>query len=83
MTNEKAIEQLKALKDHSHKLYADDIQALELAAIYLEAGIPKAVETFPDKAGRCCPECRHSLTLQQDYCDSCGQALDWGRSENA
>ena len=56
------------------------IEVFELAISALEKQIPKKVTKSA------CPSCnriflfRHSEKRKGDYCDNCGQALDW--SEN-
>ncbi len=50
--------------------------SMEMAIGALEKQIPSKVEQY-DKGGFYCPKCEFILNISQQYCDYCGQALDW------
>lgn len=86
MTTEQAIKELKSDRElyGSKIVYAGDgtpegdlMLALDMGIAALEKQIPKKVTKSA------CPSCnriflfRHSEKRKGDYCDNCGQALDW------
>ena len=86
MTTEQAIKELKSDRElyRSEIVYAGDgtpegdlMLALDMGIAALEKQIPKKVTKSA------CPSCnriflfRHSEKRKGDYCDNCGQALDW------
>lgn len=81
MTAEEAIKTIQvALAEVEWEYPLDYSVAFETAIEALEKQIPKKVTKSA------CPSCnriflfRHSEKRKGDYCDNCGQALDW--SEN-
>lgn len=52
--------------------------AFELADKALEKQIPKKPDFTEDKEFALCPCCNgNGLADKQEYCDNCGQKLDW------
>ena len=89
MTNEEAIEKLKAnieADENVMKLFGLknrpdfklDILALESAINALEKQIPKRPKdvVFSPFAGKCI-SCGELVTAYDKYCHNCGQRLDW------
>ena len=55
-------------------------EAAELAISALEKTIPKKAVDYDGKIiVGLCPDCEAVVT--SDFCDNCGQALDWSESE--
>lgn len=93
MTESEAIEWIKELKDSEEILefyYVESfIKALDVAIQALEKQIPKKVV----KDGKwsykcpCCGECAETdcgddfYDYRLDYCNGCGQKLDWSDEE--
>ena len=90
MTTEQAIKELKSDRElyGSDIVYAGDgtpegnlMLALDMGIAALEKQIPKKVTKSA------CPSCnriflfRHSEKRKGDYCDNCGQALDWSDND--
>ena len=82
MTPEEAIETIKiAIADVEWNYPLDYSIAFETAIEALEKQIPKKVTKSV------CPSCnriflfRHGEKRKGDYCDNCGQALDWSEME--
>lgn len=75
MTPERALEMLKASEET--KIVATYNTCKRTAMKVLEKQIPKKVEKSA------CPSCnkiflyRHGEKRKGNYCDDCGQALDW------
>ena len=85
---EKAREKIDSLidisKDYSEDTWKDSKEALITLKEALEKQIPKKPKECPLADGRC-PSCNavfdYDWKPKSKYCDSCGQALDWGDSE--
>lgn len=78
MTNEEALIWFKDdLKSGKCSDECPQCNAMEKAIVALDKQIPKKVTKSA------CPSCnriflfRHSEKRKGDYCDNCGQALDW------
>ena len=86
MTTEQAIKELKSDRElyGSEIVYAGDgtpegdlMLALDMGVAALEKQVAKKVTKSV------CPSCnriflfRHGEKIKGDYCDNCGQALDW------
>ena len=70
---------LNCLKQN--KALPDSIEAMEIAINALEKQIPKKPIFSEDKQFALCPFCdMKGLTDKQEYCDDCGQAIDWSDS---
>lgn len=87
MTNEEAIKCIDdVLSSDYHydetlgyQLTSDDFEWLETAKSALEKQIPKKPNIY-NKFERHC-ECGAILKTYQNYCNDCGQALDWSDTE--
>ena len=94
MTESEAVEKLKNMrlfmqiidKNSKHKFTEDDYKANEMAIKALEKQIPKKVVKNGKRSYKC-PCCGESaktetgdsfIDYRLDYCDGCGQKLDWG-----
>ena len=82
MTPQEAIGFIKSEVQIDVRFFSDEkvdktIEVFELAISALEKQIPKKVTKLA------CPSCnrfflfRHGEKRKGDYCDNCGQALDW------
>lgn len=73
----------KAERFHSQRAGCDFIKALSIAKNSLEKQIPKK-PTDIEGDYTCyygiCPSCKNGVNDLEDYkyCNECGQALDWG-----
>ena len=92
MTNEEAIEILKHEHDYAQLLsYVNE--ALKMAISALEKQIPKKslnIEETKYKVSYKCPVCRTvhvnewcGTNWKLPFCSICGQALDWGDSDDS
>lgn len=77
MDNKQAIYRLDYLIEYpsSHLTY-NEIEAIKMGIDALEMRSPKKPpkETY---VGNTCPTCGHSISVHNDYCSECGQAIDW------
>lgn len=97
MTESEAVEKLKNMrlfmqiedKSNDLKFAEDDYKANEMAIQALEKQIPKKV-VKDEKRSYKCPCCGESaktetgdsfIDYRLDYCDGCGQKLDWSDEE--
>ena len=97
MTESEAVEKLKNMrlfmqiedKSNDFKFAEDDYKANEMAIQALEKQIPKKVVKDRKRSYKC-PCCGESaktetgdsfIDYRLDYCDSCGQKLDWSDEE--
>lgn len=54
------------------------IESTKIAILALEKQIPKKPDFTEDKEFALCPCCNgNGLADKQEYCDNCGQKLDW------
>jgi len=81
MTNEQAKEMLQGhkelIKEVAPTLF---VNALEVALEAIEKQIPKKVEGHRDCCSYKfykCPSCKTDLIMRSQYCDKCGQRLEW------
>lgn len=86
MTESEAIERLNCLrlymqitdKNSDSKFLDEDYEANAMAINALEKQIPKKPIFTEDKQFALCPCCdMKGLADKQEYCDNCGQKLDW------
>lgn len=97
MTESEAVEKLKNMrlfmqiedKSNDLKFAEDDYKANEMAIQALEKQIPKKVVKDGKRSYKC-PCCGESaktetgdsfIDYRLDYCDGCGQKLDWSDEE--
>lgn len=91
MTEQEAIEKLKNMRlfmqitdeNNDCKFTEDDYKANEMSIQALEKQMPKKPKErdcigFDTLA---CPECKMALYLYEQYCDNCGQKIDWSDME--
>ena len=53
-------------------------KAVDKANKYDEKETPKKVKPFPNSFYiKTCPNCGSTLEIVRNYCDECGQRLDW------
>lgn len=97
MTESEAVEKLKNMRlfmqitdrNSEHKFLEDDYKANEMAIQALEKQIPKKVVKDGKQSYKCpcCCGCAKTDTgdsfidYRLDYCDGCGQKLDWSDEE--
>ena len=87
MTNEEAIEILQEKRDYAQfPTYVKE--AIKIATSAIEKQIPKKPKRDKEyPLGRVCPKCHDYLgnvqfiTHHCNYCNNCGQALDWSDTE--
>lgn len=58
-----------------------DAPALEMAIKALEKQIPKKPKTDDRYVMYICPWCNDFVKVSHNYCQNCGQKLDWGARE--
>lgn len=84
MTNEEAKQHIEHQEVLDQEIDIDSL-ALDMAVVALEKQIPKKPHsiTFSD-VGQVellpvgfCPNCRFGVEAGMNYCNYCGQALDW------
>ena len=77
-----AIEELQASLDYGISEYIDT-QSLEFIIEVAKREIPQKVkvkieECEQNRKYHYCPVCNRWLTSMMNYCNDCGQKLDWG-----
>ena len=80
MTENKAIEFIKeriALIDSNYTDILDYKEALQISVKALEKQIPQKPKTDDRYVIYICPCCNNLIKLCKNYCEYCGQKLDW------
>ena len=89
MTNAEAIEILKIERNHmTPTLFTERIEAMDMAISALEKQIPKKA-VGEHYAHMRCPSCNHRIPSGRgsssrrgdNWCNYCGQAIDWTEDE--
>lgn len=58
------------------------IEALNIAISAIEKQTPKKpLKTDEYHPYYGCPQCKHIVTAVQDFCERCGQSIDWAQKE--
>lgn len=57
------------------------LEALEISAKALEKHIPKKPKTDDRYVMYICPWCNDFVKVSHNYCQNCGQKLDWSDEE--
>lgn len=62
--------------------YVDDILTdCDLLQELVDKETPKKVKPFPNSFYiKTCPNCSSALETKRNYCDNCGQRLDWSNT---
>ena len=60
---------------------ADYREALELSAMEIDKQIPKKPKTDDRYVMHICPWCNDFVKVSHNYCQNCGQKLDWSNGE--
>ena len=82
MTESEAIELIeKDLKLHSKDLSSKYKNGLRMAIQALEKQIPKKPKTDDRYVMHICQCCNDFVKVSHNYCQNCGQKLDWGDEE--
>ena len=82
MTESEAIsEAIKELKMQRTFTYGSDAKILGMAINALEKQIPKKPKTNDNYIIYICPCCNNFIKLCKNYCEYCGQKLDWSDEE--
>ena len=89
MTESEAVEKLKNMRlfmkiedEHNDcKFTEDDYNANEMAIQALEKQIPKKPNTDDRYVMYICPCCNDFVKVSHNYCQNCGQKLDWSDEE--
>lgn len=85
MKESEAIEKLKNMRlymqiedeNNDCKFTEDDYKANEMAIQTLEKQIPQKPKTDDRYVMYICPCCNNFIKLCKNYCENCGQKLDW------
>lgn len=84
--NEQARQRRKA-NPEKYKKYAEDFW--ERKAVEYEKAIPKKPVWRKHGwyregkiAHKCCPQCFNSVSRSKDFCEACGQKIDWNERED-
>lgn len=73
-----AIKELHNIRPRGGIIPQKRAEALDVAIQALEKQIPKKPDFTEDKEFALCPCCNgNGLADKQEYCDNCGQKLDW------
>ena len=82
MTESEAIKLIENdLKLHSKDLSSKYKNGLRMAIQALEKQIPKKPKTDDRYVMHICPWCNDFVKVSHNYCQNCGQKLDWGDGE--
>ena len=84
MTESRAIKFIKERVDFIEDYYeemSDYKDALEMAVNALEKQIPQKPKTDDRYVIYICPCCNNLIKLCKNYCEYCGQKLDWSDGE--
>ena len=68
-------------KNNDCKFTEDDYKANEMAIQALEKQIPKKPKTIDRYELYICTHCNKFIKLYKDYCEYCGQKLDWSEEQ--
>ena len=78
MTESEAIKELHEIRPRGGIIPQKRAEAIDVAINALEKQIPKKPIFTEDKQFALCPCCdMKGLADKQEYCDNCGQKLDW------
>ena len=67
----------KDLYNERHLEWCDILQEL------VDKATPKKIKLFPNSFYiKICPNCGSTLETRRNYCDECGQKLDWGEDND-
>lgn len=83
MTESEAIKELHEIRPRGGIIPQKRAEAIDVAINALEKQIQKKPKER-DCIGfntLVCPECKMALYLYEQYCDNCGQAIDWSDEE--
>ena len=84
MTESEAIEFIKeriALIDSNYTDILDYKEALQISVKALEKQIPRKPKTNDNYIMYICQCCNNFIKLCRNYCEYCGQKLDWSDGE--
>lgn len=77
--NEEFKENINKTEEFSNKYKQATADALQEL---VDKETPKKVKPFPNSFFiKICPNCGSTLEIKRNYCDECGQALDWSKDE--
>lgn len=82
MTEQKALEVLEALL--TYDLSVDEEIAVDMGIKALEKQIAKKPLVEDERAFfrfHHCAECKQILAIEFNYCENCGQKIDWGNED--
>ena len=82
MTESEAIKLIENdLKLHSKDLSSKYKNGLRMAIQALEKQIPKKPKTDDRYVMHICPWCNDFVKVSHNYCQNCGQKLDWSEED--
>lgn len=77
MTVEEAKNKLEEMRvEFDYTLHDEAVNAIDVALEALEMQISKKPIT-KEPAYFLCPTCKRSVQINVDFCDKCGQKIDW------
>jgi len=86
MTYKKALEFAKGGLQTYYEKYPELTEQIEFQESIIEAlerliPLPPFDKEFPGAIIHYCPRCMEELDLHPNFCDGCGQAIDWELEE--
>ena len=81
MTESEAIKELHEIRPRGGIIPQKRAEALDVAIQALDKQIPKKPKTDDRYVMHICPWCNDFVKVSHNYCQNCGQKLDWSDEE--
>lgn len=81
MTEREAIKELHEIRPRGGIIPQKRAEALDVAIQALEKQIAKKPKTDDRYVMHICPWCNDFVKVSHNYCQNCGQKLDWSNGE--
>ena len=81
MTESEAIKELHEIRPRGGIIPQKRAEALDVAIQALDKQIPKKPKTDDRYVMHICPWCNDFVKVSHNYCQNCGQKLDWSNGE--
>ena len=81
MTESEAIKELHEIRPRGGIIPQKRAEALDVAIQALDKQIPKKPKTDDRYVMHICPRCNDFVKVSHNYCQNCGQKLDWSNGE--
>ena len=81
MTKSEAIKELHEIRPRGGIIPQKRAEAIDVAINALEKQTPKKPKTNDNYIIYICPCCNNFIKLCKNYCENCGQNLDWSDEE--